>query len=197
MRRLLPALAALLAVLVVAGCGTTGKDAVVTGQEFQFVAPGGKTTILYDPPSSRAALPALSGESLLEQGKTIGTDDYKGKVLVVNIWGSWCGPCRAEAPDLEFSLEQTAGQGVDMLGIDVRDDRAAATDFVRDRGLKYQSIFDPPGRTLAALSGYPRNTVPSTIVLDRQHRVAAVFLTRVQPSDLVPLLMRVAAEPQA
>ncbi|MBN9108967.1 MAG: TlpA family protein disulfide reductase [Pseudonocardia sp.] len=197
MRRLLPALVALLAVLVVAGCGTTGKDAVATGQEFQFVAPGGKTTIMYDPPSSRGALPTLSGESLLEPGRTIGTDDYKGKVLVVNIWGSWCGPCRAEAPDLEFSLEQTGGQGVDMLGIDVRDDRAAATDFVRDRGLKYQSIFDPPGRTLAALSGYPRNTVPSTIVLDRQHRVAAVFLTRVQPSDLVPLLMRVAAEPQA
>lgn len=196
MRRLLPALAALVAVLVVAGCSSS-KDAVATGQDFQFVAPGGKTTILYDPPSSRSALPALSGESLLTPGATIGTDDYKDKVLVVNIWGSWCGPCRAEAPDLEFALEQTSAQGVDMLGIDVRDDRAAATDFVRDRGLKYQSIFDPPGRTLAALSGYPRNTVPSTIVLDRQHRVAAVFLTRVQPSDLIPLLMRVAAEPPA
>ncbi|GAY08927.1 TlpA disulfide reductase family protein [Pseudonocardia sp. N23] len=197
MRRLLPAVAALLAVLVLAGCGTTGKDAVVTGQEFQFVAPGGKTTILYDPPSSRSALPPLNGDSLLKPGTTIGTDDYEGKVLVVNIWGSWCGPCRAEAPDLEFALEQTGPQGVDMLGIDVRDDRAAATDFVTDRGLKYQSIFDPPGRTLAALSGYPRNTVPSTIVLDRQHRVAAVFLTRVQPSDLIPLLLRVAAEPPA
>lgn len=196
MRRLLPALAAVLALLVVAGCSAS-KDAVATGQEFQFVAPGGKTTILYDPPSSRGALPSLSGESLLAQGTTIGADDYKGKVLVVNIWGSWCGPCRAEAPDLEFALEQTSAQGVDMLGIDVRDDRAAATDFVRDRGLTYQSIFDPPGRTLAALSGYPRNTVPSTIVLDRRHRVAAVFLTRVQPSDLIPLLMRVAAEPPA
>ncbi|ODU01739.1 MAG: alkyl hydroperoxide reductase [Pseudonocardia sp. SCN 72-86] len=196
MRRVLPALAALLALLVVAGCSSS-KDAVATGQDFQFVAPGGKTTILYDPPSSRSALPSLSGDSLLTQGATIGTDDYKDKVLVVNIWGSWCGPCRAEAPDLEFALEQTSAQGVDMLGIDVRDDRAAATDFVRDRGLKYQSIFDPPGRTLAALSGYPRNTVPSTIVLDRQHRVAAVFLTRVQPSDLIPLLMRVAAEPPA
>lgn len=192
MRRLLLAVAA---VLALAGCGTAGKDAVVTGQEFQFVAPGGKTTILYDPPSSRSALPALTGESLLEPGRQVGTGDYPGKVLVVNIWGSWCGPCRTEASDLEFVLDQTRGAGVDVLGIDVRDDRDAATDFVRDRGLRYASIFDPPGRVLADLSGYPRNTVPSTIVLDRQHRVAAVYLTAIHPSDLVPLIQRVAAEP--
>ncbi|AEA27738.1 TlpA family protein disulfide reductase [Pseudonocardia benzenivorans] len=195
MRRLLPALAALAAVLLVAACATTGKDAVETGQEFQFVAPGGKTTILYDPPSSRAKLPALTGDSLLRPGTDVGTEDYAGKVLVVNIWGSWCGPCRAEASDLEFVLDQTQAQGVALLGIDVRDDRAAATDFVKDRGLTYESIFDPPGRVLAALSGYPRNTVPSTIVLDRQHRVAAVYLTTIRPSDLISQVQRVAEEP--
>ena len=97
---------------------------------------------------------------------------------MLNIWGSWCGPCRAEAPDLQFVAQQTAADGVSVLGVDVRDDRAAAADFVRDRGITYDSVFDPPGRTLAALRGYPRNTVPSTIVLDRQHRVAAVYLTR-------------------
>lgn len=192
MRRLLLALAAL---VLAAGCGTAGKDAVVTGQEFQFVAPGGRTTILYDPPSSRGALPPLAGESLLEPGRRISTADYAGKVLVVNIWGSWCGPCRTEASDLEFVLDQTAAAGVDLLGIDVRDDRDAATDFVRDRGLRYQSIFDPPGRVLADLSGYPRNTVPSTIVLDRQHRVAAVYLTAIRIGDLIPVLQRLAAEP--
>ena len=80
-------------------------------------------------------------------------------------------------------------------GVDVRDDRAAAADFVRDRGLTYDSVFDPPGRTLAALRGYPRNTVPSTIVLDRQHRVAAVYLTAIRVPELIPLVQRLAAEP--
>ena len=82
-----------------------------------------------------------------------------------------------------------------FLGIDVRDQRDAAADFVRDRGVVYPSIFDPPGRSLLVLRGYPRNAVPSTIVLDRSHRVAAVFLTAVLASDLQPVVDRVAAEP--
>jgi len=190
MRGLLIALAALL----VAGC-STGKDAVEPGQDFTFVAPGGKTTILYDPPESRGTLRALSGESLLNPGATTGIETLPGRVVVLNIWGSWCGPCRAEAPDLEFVAKQTAADGVSVLGVDVRDDRAAAADFVRDRGITYDSVFDPAGRTLAALSGYPRNTVPSTIVLDRQHRVAAVYLTAIRVPELIPLVQRLADEP--
>ncbi|MFC5994019.1 TlpA family protein disulfide reductase [Pseudonocardia hispaniensis] len=181
--------------LLLAGCATAGKDAVAVGGEFQFVAPGGQTEIRYDPPESRGTLPQLAGESLLHPGRTIGVGDHTGKVLVINIWGSWCGPCREEMPDLEFVLDQTRADGVALMGIDVRDDRAAATDFVRDRGLSFDSMYDPPGRVLAALSGYPRNTVPSTIVLDRQHRVAAVYLTTIRVAELIPLVKRLAAEP--
>jgi peroxiredoxin len=88
--------------------------------------------------------------------------------------------------------EQT---GAAVLGIDVRDDRQAAADFVRDRGVTFDSVFDPPGRVLARLSGYPRNTVPSTLVLDQQHRVAAVFLTAVRVPELMPLVQRLQSEP--
>jgi thiol-disulfide isomerase/thioredoxin len=168
---------------------------VEPGQDFTFVAPGGKTTILYDPPESRGTLRALSGESLLNPGGTTGIEAFPGRVVVLNIWGSWCGPCRAEASDLQFVAKQTAADGVSVLGVDVRDDRAAAGDFVRDRGITYDSVFDPAGRTLAALTGYPRNTVPSTIVLDRQHRVAAVYLTAVRVPELIPLVQRLADEP--
>jgi thiol-disulfide isomerase/thioredoxin len=191
MRRLLTALAVL---ALLAGCSAS-KDAVEPGQDFTFVAPGGQTTILYDPPESRGTLRALSGESLLKPGTTTGIEALTGRVVVLNIWGSWCGPCRAEAPDLEFVAQQTAADGVSVLGVDVRDDRAAATDFVRDRGITYDSVFDPPARTLVALTGYPRNTVPSTIVLDRQHRVAAVYLTAIRVPELIPLVQRLAAEP--
>lgn len=184
-------LAVALVALFLAGCSST-KEAVATGGDFQFVAPGGQTTILYDPPESRGTVRGISGESLLHEGTTVGLDDYAGKVVIVNIWGSWCGPCREEMPGLQFVQEQT---GAVVLGIDVRDERQAAADFVRDRGVTFDSIFDPPGRVLARLSGYPRNTVPSTLVLDQQHRVAAVFLTVVRVPELMPLVQRLQAEP--
>jgi thiol-disulfide isomerase/thioredoxin len=184
-------LAFALAAVLLAGCSST-KEAVAGGGEFQFVAPGGQTTILYDPPESRGTITGIAGDSLLRDGATVGLDDHQGKVVIVNIWGSWCGPCREEMPGLQLVQEQT---GAAVLGIDVRDERQAAADFVRDRGVTFDSIFDPPGRALARLSGYPRNTVPSTLVLDEQHRVAAVFLTVVRVPELIPLVQRLQAEP--
>lgn len=180
--------------LVLAGC-SAGTDAVARGSTFEFVSPGGQTTIFYDPPDTRGTAPDLTGESLQQPGTQIRLSDYLGKVVVVNIWGSWCGPCRAETPELEKVFEQTHASGVQFLGIDVRDDRAAAEDFVRDRHVTYPSIFDPSGRSLLALNGYPRSVVPSTLVLDRQHRVAAVFLTALIASDLLPVVQRLTAEP--
>ena len=116
--------------------------------------------------------------------------------MVLNIWGSWCGPCRAEMPGLQHVYDQTKDSGVQFLGIDVRDEvRSAPQDFVRNLGITYPSIYDPPGRSLLALKGYPRSVVPSTIVLDRAHRVAAVFLTALRDTDLLPVVRRIAAEP--
>ena len=193
MRALLVALVALLAAAGAAGCAT-GSDAVARGGQFEFVSPGGQTKIFYDPPADRGAASGISGDSLLEPGRTVGIDDFAGKVIVVNLWGSWCGPCRAEADDLQRVADATAASGVAVLGIDLRDDRTAASDFIRDRGLRWPSIYDPPGRSLLGLRGYPRNVIPSTIVLDRQHRVAAVFLTTLLDTDLRPVVERIAAE---
>ena len=114
---------------------------------------------------------------------------------MLNIWGSWCGPCRAETPHLQQVYDQTKDIGAQFLGIDVRDSRAAAQDFVRDRHVGYPSIYDQSGRSLLALKGYPRNVVPSTLVLDRQHHVAAVFLVALLDTDLLPVVRRLAAEP--
>ena len=177
--------------LSVAGC-STGTDAVARGGSFEFVSPGGQTDIFYDPPADRGTVGDLAGESLLEPGTTISLDEYRGRVVVLNVWGSWCGPCRAEADDLQRVA--TADDEVAVLGIDVRDSRSAATDFVRNYELSYPSIYDPPGRSLFALRGAPRSVVPLTVVLDRQHRVAAVFLRPVLASDLLPVVRRVRAE---
>ena len=190
MRRLLAALA-VVGLALLAGC-STGSSSDDGG--FQFVAPNGQTQITY-PEGQRRPLAPIVGDSLLTPGQQVSSAQDKGQVVVVNIWGSWCGPCRGESPALEQVAQASAARGVRFLGVDVRDDRDAASDFVRSRGVTYPSIFDPPGRSLLALSGYPRNAVPSTIVLDRAHRVAAVFLTAVLASDLQPVVDQVAAEP--
>jgi thiol-disulfide isomerase/thioredoxin len=179
----------LLALAFLASC-STGRDAVATGSDFVFVSPGGKTDITYDG-ADRKGIGDLSGESLMEQGKQLKLSDFAGKVVVLNIWGSWCGPCRVEAPE----LQKLTDAGTQVLGIDVRDyQRSAAEDFVRDRKLTYPSLYDPPARSLLALKGYPRSVVPSTIVLDQEHRVAAVFLRDLLATDLEPVVRRLADE---
>jgi thiol-disulfide isomerase/thioredoxin len=194
MRRL--AAAVLAAGVLLAGCGV-GEDAVEQSQEFQFVAPGGQTAITYDPPDTRRSPGGIRGDSLLRAGATVGVDDYAGRIVIVNIWGSWCGPCREEVHELQAMSDQLAGAGVSVLGIDIKDSRTDAADFLTARGIRYDSIFDPAGRSLLGLRGFPRNVVPSTLVLDRQHRVAAVFLAQVRQAQLRPLLDRLAAEPGA
>lgn len=180
-------------VLVLAGC-STGDDAVVQGGEFLFVAPGGKTDITYDE-ADRQELAPITGEDLFREGKQLSTADFAGKVVVINIWGQWCGPCRREAPAMQEVYDRTKAEGVQVLGVDVRDpSREVPQDFLRDRGLTYPSIYDPPGRSLLPLKGYPKNVVPSTIVLDREHRVAAVFLRELLATDLLPVVRRLAAE---
>jgi thiol-disulfide isomerase/thioredoxin len=181
-----------LVVLVLAGC-STGTDAVERGTEFQFVSPGGRTEIFYDG-EDRQQAPALSGEDLMT-GSRLAVSDFPGKVVVLNLWGAWCPPCRVEAPELEKVYRERKADGVQVLGIDVRDEnRAAPQDFVRDTGLTYPSIYDPPGRSLLTWQGYPRSVVPSTIVLDREHRVAAVFLRDLLATDLLSVVDRLLAE---
>jgi thiol-disulfide isomerase/thioredoxin len=194
MRWLVPLVAAL-AAAVLAGC-STGDDAVAQGGTFEFVAPGGKTDIFYDPPESRGRPGPLVGPSLADPAKTVSLNDFGGKVVVVNVWGQWCGPCRSEVAQLQRVYDATRGDGVAFLGIDVRDNNAdAARDFVVDRGVTFPSIYDPSMRTMLAFGGkYPTTVIPSTLVLDREHRVAAVFLRELLAEDLQPVVQRVAAE---
>jgi thiol-disulfide isomerase/thioredoxin len=190
--------AAVLAGLVLlTGC-STGDDAVAQGGTFEFVAPGGKTDIYYDPPEKRGTPGKLSGPELTDPSKTLSLEDFAGKVVVINVWGQWCGPCRAEIGQLQQVYEETRHLGVQFLGIDVRDNnRDAAVDFVTDRKVTFPSIYDPAMRTMLAFGGkYPTTVIPSTVVLDRQHRVAAVFLRELLADDLRPVVERLAAEGQ-
>ena len=192
--------AGLLAVICTAAVSlsacASGDDAVAQGGTFDFVSPGGQTEIFYDPPADRGTIGTVSGPDLMTEGKTTSLDDFEGQVVVLNVWGQWCGPCRGEANDLEQVYEETKDQGVSFLGINVRDNQQdKAQDFVIDNKVSYPSIYDPAMRTMIALGqNYPTSVIPTTIVLDREHRVAAVFLKELLVEDLKPVVERVAQE---
>lgn len=126
------------------------------------------------PTTERTVSPQLAGETL--PGRRLNIAAWRGHVIVVNIWGSWCAPCRKEAPDLARLARLTAPQGVRFLGIDIKDSRSSAIAFERTFGITYPSLFDPTGRAAQALGPVAVQAVPSTYVLDTEGRVAARFV---------------------
>jgi thiol-disulfide isomerase/thioredoxin len=138
----------------------------------------------------RPPAPALTGELL--EGGTYDLSQNRGKVVVINFWGSWCAPCRAEIDDLEQTYEATKAQGVEFLGINVRDDRDKAKAFHSGQ-VTYPSIIDPASK-LALDFDIPPNSIPSTIILDRAGRIAVVIRVAVVQGEFQPIVARIAAE---
>ncbi len=139
------------------------------------------------PAADRGAAVALAGTTLT--GEHLDVAHLRGKVVVVNVWGSWCAPCRTEAPVLAALSRSYADRGVAFVGVNVKDNRAAALAFERSYGIAYPSIEDPDGRAVLALSQYvPASAVPVTLVLDTEGRVAARVLGAVREATLRALL---------
>jgi thiol-disulfide isomerase/thioredoxin len=176
---------AVLAVLVsalLAGC-STGSDAVDVnnGGEFRFVAgtPAGEVI----PPDERAAAPEFSGQLL--GGGEFSSTELAGDVAVLNFWGSWCGPCRIETPEFQEVYADVEDDGVQFLGLNVKEtNEQFALAFVDRFGIEFPSLYDPRGEVALAFRGYPANAIPSTIVLDAEGRVAAVYTGTVSKADL-------------
>lgn len=198
-RRAAIAVAAVLTAVTLVACssGDGARNAVAVGGTFQFHSPGGQTEIIYAE-EERAPLPDFSGPSLMEEGEEISLSDFEGEVVVLNAWGQWCAPCRAEVDDLQLVQETLDPLGGTVLGINVRDyNQTIAQDFKLDNGVTYPSIYDPPFRTAVALGGVPTSVIPTTIILDKQHRPAAVFLREVDAEDVLDVALPLAKEAPA
>lgn len=190
--RLTSAVLAVSLVLAAGGC-STGDDAAVFGGTFTFVSPDGQTDLSY-PPDQRGTVGNMAGTDVADENSTLRLEDYSGKVVVLNFWGSWCPPCRAEADDLNAASEQLSTADVQFLGLNVRDTRSSAGDFTAGKQTPYPSIYDPGMTTLLSLRGFPTGAIPSTLVLDKQHRVAQIWLGAVTQDQVVTAARKIAAE---
>ena len=178
-------------VLVLSACsgGTTagggGNTNFVTGS-------GGVSTVAK---GDRTDAPKLDGTTL--DGKALDVTDYKGKVVVLNFWGSWCGPCRAEAKHFAKVAGDTRDEGVQFVGINTRDSRKSlALNFEKDHGITYPSLFDPTGKLLLR---FPKGTlnpqaIPSTVVIDRDGKLAARTLAALDAEKLRKMIDPLIAE---
>jgi peroxiredoxin len=184
--------ATLTGLVLLAGCSTgSGAVSVNNGGEFRFVAgtPAGEVIAL----DKRASAPSFSGKLL--GGGTFSSSAVHGKVAVLNFWGSWCAPCRVETPEFQQVYAQVQDEGVDFLGLDVKEiSEQFPKAFVDRFHITFPSLYDPRGEVALAFRDYPASAIPSTIVLDRQNRVAAVYTGAVKQADLRRVLDRVLKE---
>ncbi|KAA6203919.1 redoxin [Streptomyces sp. JS01] len=172
-----------LVVLASIGCAPQSKDA-----SSGTVGKASDQLLLRIPATDREPAPDVRGETLT--GEKAALADHRGKVVVINVWGSWCAPCRAEAPYLRKVYEDTRKQGVEFLGINTRDaSKSNAYSFEKEYGITYPSLWDPAGRQLLKFKGtLSPSAIPSTVVIDRKGRIAARALKALNEEELRALI---------
>ncbi|MFC7982611.1 TlpA family protein disulfide reductase [Streptomyces sp. NPDC057336] len=184
-RRAALAAAAAVSALLVTACGSGGTSG--GGGQTGFVT--GSDGISTVKKGERADAPDLSGETV--DGGQADIDDYKGKVVVLNVWGSWCPPCRAEAKNFETVYQDVKDQGVQFLGINTRDTSVGpARAFEEEFGVSYPSLYDPAGKLLLRFEKGTLNpqAIPSTLIVDREGKVAARTLQALSEEKLRKML---------
>ena len=189
MSRTIPALV-LASALLLAGCSP--DDGLVTRTESGATTGyiGGRSVTLIQP-ADRKPAGVVSGTTL--DGKDISTSDYAGKVVVVNVWGSWCAPCRKEAPDLSAASKKSS-KVAQFIGINIRDmDPAPANAFARAFDVSYPSIYDPDGKQLLKLAAdLPPTGIPTTLIIDRKGRSAVRIIGVISEGTLTDMISDVA-----
>ena len=176
--------------LALTACGGSSQGGTDAGTS--YIAGDGSTILLAK--SQRGQPVSLAGTTL--EGQPLVISDWVGSVVVINLWASWCGPCRSEAADLEQVNRQLAPQGVRFLGLNTRDGLAAAQAFQRRFPTGYPSIQDADGALTLVFGDLGPAATPTTLILDRQGRVAARILGPVEQAQLRDVVTAVLEEAQ-
>lgn len=175
--------------LLLAGCSTNDglANQYRSGSGQGYIA--GDGTVSEFPAGQRGE--PVSFEGKLPDGTTVSSKDYAGDVLVVNFWYAGCPPCRVEAPDLEALSQKYKADGVSFLGVNLYDTASTAASFEKDKGITYPSVLDrDTGSVLLAFSKtVPPKATPTTIVVDKQGRVAARILGGIPDRSILDSLI--------
>jgi thiol-disulfide isomerase/thioredoxin len=172
------------AVFALSGCSSGGQ-----GTTFQFKNATALDTVI--PAAQRKPAEPLSGQ-LLDGSGRFRLSQYRGKVVVLNFWASWCGPCRAEMPQFAQLYRQLQGKGVQFVGIDTKDSRSGARAFVAETHVSYPIVYDQEGQIQLRLGNIP-GSLPFTVLIDPRGRVAAVYLSQLTAKDLLTPLGKLGA----
>ena len=164
---------------LLAGCGRDQPPSALVGTDTVATA-------------EREAPLALAGTTL--DGEQLDLADLRGRVVVLNAWASWCGPCRDETPALVSLSDGSDPADLAVVGLNVTDDPAAAAAFVDEFDMPYPSIEDPEGDLLATVPGVPPSSLPSTVILDRDGRIAARIIGGTDAMELATLIAQVLQE---
>jgi thiol-disulfide isomerase/thioredoxin len=183
------AVTVLAAASTLAGCGLAGEP-----PDPQLSADTQTVGLTTFPAADRVKVPALAGAAL--DGTRVSLAELgAGSIVFVNVWASWCGPCRTESPLLARSAAALSGRGVRFIGIDEEDRLGAARAFARVTGATYPHLVDPDGKLLRRLRMLPQRGIPSTLVVDRHGRVAARVIGRITARDIRQVVDRLDREP--
>lgn len=183
MRRTL--LLAVAMLVLVTGCSV----GAASGEGSGFVSADGTTDFA---PEDRQPAPDVAGPVL--DGSTLALADLDGPV-VLNFWASWCGPCAQEAPHLAAVAEEFGEDGVSVVGVNVRDTPVNAASFEREYGIGYPSWDDASAQIASQFGALGPAGLPSTVLLDRDHRVASRLFGAVTARELAPRLRALLEEP--
>jgi thiol-disulfide isomerase/thioredoxin len=190
-RRML--LGLVLATALLGSACSGGTDAVdqTAGGQYRYVGatPKGKTI------AEAKRKPAGPATGMLLDGGGWTLKSLKGQVAVLNYWATWCAPCRIETPNLQKVYAAWKPKGVAFVGIDVKEaNRSPVIAFVKDNAVTYPIIFDEGAKTALQIGHLPLQGLPNTVVIDKQGRVAAVYVGNVLPADLEPVLASLTTE---
>ncbi|KUH35607.1 MULTISPECIES: TlpA family protein disulfide reductase [Streptomyces] len=193
-RGILLAAGAMASALALTACSGGPKGTSGGGGDTNFVTnTGGISTIAE---GERPAINGIAGETL--DGGRLDVADLKGKVVVLNVWGWWCNPCRAEAKHFVKVANDLKPKGVEFVGLNTRStEKIRSVAFEKEFGVPYPSLYDPYGKII--LNGFPKgvvqpNAIPSTVVLDREGKIAARSLKALSEKELRSMIEPVLAE---
>lgn len=179
-------------VLAVTGCsGGSGMVDQTNGGQYRYVGATNRGALI--PDAKRKVAGDVTVE-LLDGKSKFSLTAERGKVVVLNFWAQWCGPCAVETPQFDALYREVKSPSVQFVGLAVKDQLSKVQSFVQDNDISYPIAFDETAKSALQLGKLPLAGLPDTVIIDKQGRVAAIYVGPMTPGDLKPVLASLAKE---